>query len=278
MARHTPSNLRNVRLGAALLALAAAGLLQPACGDSLDGSSPTKDAGSEAGDSDAADADEASDGDGSADGAHDGAGVADAPDGPIPCPVRQAMWEFIYANKSCTTASDCTVAKTCFTEAEGCGNVLAGIYLNASYDPSKLAEREAALSKSGDACCYIPGCDYVEPAVCWKQTCLPFHGDDTQANRDKCHGLLGRNTLCAACACSKHGPICLQDPACFQLLQCAHDNACLGTPKCAPDNPASPCKGLVDAMGGSSAKAVTYFGAVNELVPFEGCDIPCANP
>ncbi|MBI3204793.1 MAG: hypothetical protein HYZ29_24875 [Myxococcales bacterium] len=265
---------RFARLSGALFALALTAQLQPGCGGSAEDSTPGQDAGPDSGQDDAPDGGDAPD---AADAA-DASDAADAHDAPTTCPVRKAVWEFIYANKSCASASDCTVAKTCFTQAEGCGGVLAGLYLSAGHDSQKLAELEASLSKSGEACCFVPGCDYVEPAVCWKQTCFAFHGDQDQAGREKCHGLLDRNTLCATCVCSRIAMTCNQDAACIQLLQCAHDNSCLGNPKCAPDNPGSPCKALVDTLGGPSAKSVAQFAAVNAGVPLDGCDIPCANP
>lgn len=254
-----------VRIGGVLLALAAFGLLHGGCGGSAE-PIPSADASVDvASEADSVDSAEAAD-------------ASDTSDGAAQCPVRQPLWEFIYANKACTTASDCVVAKTCFTQAEGCGGVLAGLYLSSSYDATKLGELEASLSAQGDACCYVPGCDYVVPSFCWKQTCLQAVGDGDQASRDKCYDLLDRTTQCATCVCANHGRSCNQNAGCMQLLQCAHDKGCLGSTKCAPDNPASPCKALAESLGGPSSQSVALFAAVNDLLPLTGCDIPCAKP
>lgn len=277
MSTSRPLVRRATRSANVLLVLLLPTLAHGGCGGSVESAPGNQEAGADSPPDSPPDGWDAGDGQDVADSA-DTADGTDAPDAQDPCPARHDSLEFIFANKGCATTADCTVAKTCLREAEGCGIIYAGTYLNSSYDPAKWKALEAALSSCGDKYCTTLGCDYVDPAICWRKTCWAHHGEQDQASRDECVQTLGRDSLCALCYCAFGDGLCGDDPTCTKLVQCAHDNACFGDPKCSPENATSPCKALVDAAGGPGNPSVAMFSGVNAGQRKHGCDVPCENP
>lgn len=205
-------------------------------------------------------------------------GGDDAEGGPAECEARQPLLEFVYANKSCASPSDCVVAQTCLKDSDGCGKVTFGFYLGSSYDQGKWAGLNQAVQSCGPPTCFLPGCDWVPPPTCWHGSCWP-EGPEPLSSREECIELLARDTLCAACYCVHNADgACVTDPGCLQLLQCAHDEACLGSSNCAPDNLQSPCKPVVESVGGPGSPAAVIFGAFNAQLGVNGCDVACSKP
>jgi hypothetical protein len=250
--------------------------------------SPEADASTEDGEADADSPDdapaedgagggEAGDASGDGNGAFDGTAdaVSDA-DGGGGCEARRKLLEFAFANKGCASISDCTVATTCSIEYEACNSPQGGFYLNKTYDSAKWKQLDSSLSACGSAYCMVSGCAWLSPATCWHSTCWRDQGPSIQASRDQCYAAFNRNTICATCYCAYHSGLCETDADCLKLLQCAHDNACLGGKACLPSEPTSPCKAIVDALGGPNAGSVVKFS--NVLASLGTCDVACSKP